>query len=345
MFKTFPTPVTMTGLPFSGHFPSQAFPMHQGISTIPMRSTMPSFFEGLPQSWMPAQNWMPARNQHFLPNNCSMTDLSMRNVWNTPVQPPVSNFALPMFSGVSEMGIGHSAQATLPSLGLTNPLQSFNNFRQLPMEFCNQPLISNIPVQPWMQSVIPSMGNEIGFGQAMGNTWNQIPVQQFGTTLDSVFPATSALLPRTFSNVGQTLMPNMPTLPLTQQFDPFLVNSPVTSIPGYSSINAQGSINPLSNVRYIDNDTETIIDCFLPGINAESSEVVAIGGEIRIRYPLNQVWPNMLNTEGAFSLPLPQLGDGSRIKAQAINDFLRITVPTAANVVNTIQKVRPAKIG
>lgn len=221
-------------------------------------------------------------------------------------------------------------------------MKNLDVFGQLPVEFINHPLVSTMPIHPGMESLKPSIADEIALAHAMGQTLRPIPTYHVPTPLDSFVPTTSGLLPKNLVTKTTDCNPFAAPLQLKPSFEKF----PVAGIPGYSSVQTQGTINPLSDVRYIDNATETIIDCFLPGVNAEGSEVVSVGDEIRVRCPLKQIGPDMLNmTKGTFSLPLPKLGDGSRLQAQAKNDFLRITVPTAANVANQIQKVNLAKIG
>ena len=149
-----------------------------------------------------------------------------------------------------------------------------------------------------------------------------------------------------FNHIGKPVSQNWAQLSgnLTQMptIDPRMVggNFPINVPVGTQS----SAVPPASNVRYIDNDSETIIDCFLPGINTELTEVVSIGNEIRIRGIHQNATTGTLSGQTFLSLPLPQLGDGSKLKAQAINDFLRITVPTAANITSKMQKVRPVKI-
>ena len=97
----------------------------------------------------------------------------------------------------------------------------------------------------------------------------------------------------------------------------------------------------MENVRFIDNDTETVIEIFMPGINAANTEVTAIGHEIRIRLIGGGT---VTGLDSFFSVPMPLYGEGSQIQASASNELLRLVVPTRKEIASKIKKVKPSKM-
>ncbi len=102
--------------------------------------------------------------------------------------------------------------------------------------------------------------------------------------------------------------------------------------------NFGGSSQTPANVRYNDNDTETIIEFSVPGMNMEESTISIFGGEMRVRMGGS-------HSSGTFySLPIPGYGDVSRIQASASSETLRITVPTQKEIANTVRKIKPTRM-
>ncbi len=98
----------------------------------------------------------------------------------------------------------------------------------------------------------------------------------------------------------------------------------------------------LASVRFLDKDTETVIEIHAPGFMTETAEVCAIANEIRIRF-FGTGDDKTQNSPMKLTLPLPTFGDGQQIQATAVNDFMRITVATRKEIASTIKKIKPSK--
>lgn len=128
-----------------------------------------------------------------------------------------------------------------------------------------------------------------------------------------------------------------------QTENPFTVSGFDT--PGMTSSHGLSMMHPIgmANVKFIDNDTETIIEIYTPGLNLENSEVSTVANEIRVRFSGGNT---SQASEMPFKLvlPMPAFGDGQQLQASAANDFLRIVVATRKEIASTIKKVKPTKI-
>ncbi len=101
--------------------------------------------------------------------------------------------------------------------------------------------------------------------------------------------------------------------------------------------------NP-ANVRYTDNDTETVIEFSLPGITPENATLSIVGREMRIRPFGGSRGNKNMGDNSYYSLPIPGYGDISSIQFSATDDLLRITIPTQKEIANTIKTIKPVRI-
>ncbi len=187
------------------------------------------------------------------------------------------------------------------------------------------------------------------FSQTMntGNAWTPFPgidnnnysFQPFGWNNPQSFPMQSFrsndsqwhAMPFT----GQTTF----QVPMTRGFA-----SPAQGFNQQTMMN-QFFRNPtIANVRFVDNDTEVIFEIQTPGFNTETTEITAMGDQIRVRVFVQTGAGSGDNVPFMLTLPMPSLGDMNQIKASAANDFLRITVPTRKEIVDTFKKIKPTKI-
>jgi hypothetical protein len=99
-----------------------------------------------------------------------------------------------------------------------------------------------------------------------------------------------------------------------------------------------------SGVRYIHNDSDTVIEIYIPGVKTENLEVLTIGGELRIRQAGSRTQGGLDTTEGYLSVALPVYCDGTQLQAQAAGEYLRITVPTRKEVASSIKKFKPTRL-
>ncbi|MEN8237105.1 MAG: hypothetical protein ABFQ95_06150 [Pseudomonadota bacterium] len=171
-------------------------------------------------------------------------------------------------------------------------------------------------------------------GPLIQDPWMQGPCMKAGQTGFGINPSTN----------------NWFSAPLTS--NSFASQYPMFSFSGQQTENpftykgfGSPSMNPLgtANVRFIDNDTETIIEIHALGLNMENSEVSTIANEIRVRF-FGGSTRQTSEMSSMLVLPMPTFGDNQQVQAAATNDFLRIVVATRKEIANTIKKIKPTKL-